>query len=558
MPMSGPPVPASPARSGLAAVLRTVVLAAILLLPVAFLMGAFDRIGTASRTGGDWDRTGSAALQGAARHLRSLPARTGVLALAAEATPEGHWRFISVSGEVITAGTPEEMKRAIPLLHPEAKGSARVVLYLTEDTVIRQAAAVRALPANADLHVFSGAESYRLVRRTDGPVERFFAEVRPSLVVEIADQRLFRETVWQLERPLRNAAVRVLALEPGGPSSLSGSPRLDAASRRPLVDTIDPATLPAGMHAVSGQTLLLTGRIERDLMYFKPSSGPERSLALKDLFKAAEAADVNLLVLHAASTPRQPGGRNWLWQRVEVAGLEEGLERSRLADFLNGLGAPSRRMLAIALPLGGRALLDLTPAGDLSSAPPAATRGLGDLFAGIVAELTGRVVASGVKANLRSAERQQELDQRLLPGVPSAVQFGYLGLMLLGLLGVPLSRSWWMRLWPPEVAAEYAGRTGFWAARAVRALAYALIFLPLTAIVAAPHNLAVQIWDGITAPARWWRRLAGGARAPRAPLPAAGPQPAVGASGHPPATPTSSDRDWPTLEAPRFPRRPTR
>jgi hypothetical protein len=551
MSMPEPATPASPARSGVAAVLRTVMLAAILLLPVAFLMGAFERVGISpGGTGSDAQRSRSAALQNAARRLRSLPARTGVLALAAEATPEGHWRFVSGSGEVITAGTPDEMKRAIPLLHPEAKANARLALYLTEDTAIHQASALRALPANAELHVVCGPESYRLVRRIDGPVERLFAEVRPMLVVEMADLRLFHETVWQLERPLHNAAVRVLALEPGGPSTLSASPRVDPVGRRALVDSIDPATLPAAMRAASGQTLLLTGRVERDVLHFRPADGAERSVPLKDLFKAAEAADVNLLVLHAAATPRQPGGRNWLWQRVEVAGLEEGLERSRVADFLNGLGAPNRRMMAIALPLGGRALLDLTPAGDLSAAPPA--RGVGDLFSGIVAELTGRVVASGVKANLRSVARQQELDQRLLPGVPSAVQLGYLALMFLGLFGVPLSRTWWARIWPPEAASEYAGRTGFLAARAVRSLAYALIFLPLTALAAAPHSLATQIWDGAMLPVRLWRRIAG----PRPPRPAqaAAPSPAGPDARSRPSP--AGNFDWSVLEAPRPRQRP--
>ena len=552
MPMPDPPHPDAASRSGLAALVRTMVLALILLLPVAVMMGAFDRLGVpGTKTGGDLARSMSGSLENAARLVRSLPPRADALAIAAEATPEGHWRFVSRAGEVFTVGTAEEMKRAIPLLHPEAKAGVRLALHVTEDTVFRQAAALKALPANAELFVVVGPESYRLVRRAEDAPDRFLAEVRPHVVVEMADRRLFAEAVWQLERPLTKAGVRVLALEPGGPSSLSAGPRIDPASRRPLIDVIDPGSLAAAMDSVRGQTLLVVGRIDRDQLYVRPSGGGERSLLLKDLFRAAEAADVSLILLHAATTPRQPGGRNWLWQRVEVAGLEEALQRSRLADFLNGLGAPNRRMAAIALPVGGRTLLDLTPVGDLAAAPPA--RGVTDFFSGIVADLTGRVVAAGVKANLRSAERQQEFDLRLLPGVPSALQFGYLALMFVGLFGVPLSRGWWSRIWPPEVATEYAGRTGYWAARAVRSLAYALIFLPLTALLAAPSNLAAQIWDGITAPARWWRRMFG-SRAGRAPA-AGGPRQTPSGDARLPPTPTSSDREWPVLEAPRLGRR---
>jgi hypothetical protein len=545
MAMPEPSAPAAAPRSGLTGALRTVVLAAILLLPVAFLMGAFDRLLAPSpRPGSGPELSGSAALENAARLVKSLPARTDALALAAQATPEGHWRFVNRSGEVFTAGTPDEMKRAILVLHPEAKGSVHLALYVTEDTVLRRAAATKALPASTELFVVVGQESYRLVRRGDGASERFFAEVRPHLLIEMADRRLFGEAVWQLARPLSKAEIRVLALEPGGPATLSAAPRIDPVSRRPLIDVVDPGNLAAAMGVVSGQTLLLTGRIERELLYFQPASGGERSLVLKDLFKAAEAADVNLIVLHAAATPRQPGGRNWLWQTVEVAGLEEARQRSRLADFLNGLGAPNRRMAAIALPVGGRALLDVTPAGDVPGSP--LTRGVGDFFSGIVNDLTGRVVPTGVKANLRSAERQQEFDRRWLPGVPSVAQFAYLALMFIGLFGVPVSRVWWVRVWPPEAPAEYAGHVGLWAARAVRALAYVLVFLPLTAVVAAPHSLGAQVWDGVRTPMRFWRRLAG-SRAPRAPK-AAAPKPAGPDARLPPSP--AGNFDWSVLEAP--------
>ena len=196
-------------------------------------------------------------------------------------------------------------------------------------------------------------------------------------------------------------------------------------------------------------------------------------------------------MLHAPSTPRQPGGRNWLWQTVEVKGLEEALQRARMADFLNALGAPNRRLAVVALPAGRRTVLDLTPAGELPGAAP--TRPVSELFSSIVSDITGKVVTTAVQANLRSAERQQELDKRLMAGVSSYLQIAYLVLAVLGLIGVPVSRAWWSRIWPPEVPTEYAGRTGYWAARAVRALAFWVVFLPLTAVVAAPHNLATQI-----------------------------------------------------------------
>jgi hypothetical protein len=464
-------------------------------------------IGTVQQAVRQLPRSDARALAAVAAHIKTLAAKGEATVLAAQATPEGHWRFVNTAGETITAGTPQEMKRVVSLLVPDAKPEARLVLYLTEDTLFARRAALKDLPRGAELNIFAGEESYRVLRRSDGAGERLFAEIRANLVVELSDQPQFAEAAWQLARPLDKASIRVLALEPGSAPRLPSAPRLDAASKKPLIDSIDPTSLAAALGAVRGQTVLVTGRIEGRLLHFKAASGPDRSLLVNDLFSAAEEADVNLIVLHAGATPRQPGGRNWLWQKVEVKGLEEALQRPRVADFYNALAAPNGRFAVSAKPAGTlRTLLQITPAPDLPRGP--ASRPIGDILSDAAASLTGRVITAGVEANVRSAELQRDIDWRLLPGVPAKIQITYLVLVLIGLLGVPRSRLWWQRLWPQENAAEYAGRSGYWAAWLVRQGAFVVVFLPLTAPISAPLNLGRQIWDTLTAPIRGWRRLA--------------------------------------------------
>jgi hypothetical protein len=227
---------------------------------------------------------------------------------------------------------------------------------------------------------------------------------------------------------------------------------------------------------------------------------------LADLLRAAEEADVNLMVLRAASTPRQPGGRNWLWQKVEVKGLQQAMQYPRLADFLNALVGSNGRMLVSATPSGRRTTIEVKPATEAAGSPQ---KHGGGLFSGIVSDVTGRVIAVGLEGSVSSAERQRELDRRLLPGIPSDVQTGYLVLIFVGLCGLPISRAWWRRLWPPEAASDYAGRTGYWAARTVRGAAFLFLFLPMTGFVAAPLYWLRQVWDAARAPARLWRRLTG-------------------------------------------------
>ena len=54
--------------------------------------------------------------------------------------------------------------------------------------------------------------------------------------------------------------------------------------------------------------------------------------------------------------------------------------------------------------------------------------------------------------------------------------------MVLGLVGLSYARALWLRLWPAEIAGEYAGRAGYWAARVVRGILFVLVFLPLVGI----------------------------------------------------------------------------
>ena len=177
-------------------------------------------------------RLGAGALDRAAAYVKSLPPPAEGAALAAHATPEGHWKFANRDGEVFTAGTPAELQRAVPTLLPQAPRGSKLAIYLSEDTVFGDRALLDALPANAVLHVVARNDSYPLVRAGMGRGAALYAAVRPNLRVELIDRELLGEALAQLERPISRASIRTLALEPGGPSRLASVPRFDRRQRR--------------------------------------------------------------------------------------------------------------------------------------------------------------------------------------------------------------------------------------------------------------------------------------------------------------------------------------
>lgn len=448
-------------------------------------------------------RLGIVELENAAVHIRALPTSSGA-ALAAHVTPEGHWKFVNRDGEVFTAGTPEELQRVLPTLLPDTAPGSKLGIYLSEETLFGDRAALKELPPAATLYLVAAKESYPLITRSTSSGEALFAAVRPNLVVELRERVLFDEALSQLERPLSRSSIRTLALEPGAPATLSSYPRLDADTKAALVDAVDPASLAGALSSVRGQTVLVTGRVDDNLLYFRPSSGPEQSMKISDLMSAAAEWDVNLVILHAAS-PRQPGGRNWLWQRIFVGGLDDALKRATLGDFLDALGqARGEFRVSVTREGSGRVAIRALPVnGDAG----AITGMVGDLWSNTVSSLTGNVVTSAVEVHARGNARQEELDRRIVPYVPSWIQFAYLGGLLAGVLAWSVAGSWFARIWPPEQRAEYTSAIGYRAAQVVRLLACVLLFLPLVGGPALIVSLLQQVWALVTLPVRAVRWL---------------------------------------------------
>ena len=79
--------------------------------------------------------------------------------------------------------------------------------------------------------------------------------------------------------------------------------------------------------------------------------------------------------------------------------------------------------------------------------------------------------------------------------------------LVAGLLGWPLARDWWQRIWPQEQRGDYRGAAGWRAAQGVRLVAFLTVFLPLVGVQAFVGSLMLQLWGVATLPFRLARRL---------------------------------------------------
>ncbi|MEO1282144.1 MAG: hypothetical protein AAFV69_10455 [Pseudomonadota bacterium] len=450
-------------------------------------------------------KLGLSGLENGVALLKKLPDDPDAVRLAVHASPEGHWSFANRDGDVFTAANPDEMSRVVANLAPDAasKGTAgQLALYLDPDAVFQNQNRLGDLPDGARLYATVDKKAYRLLPRGSGASQRYVMRMRQNVEVPVVAPKLFEEAVWQMSRQLNKADIRVVALDEVGADALRAVPALTKGKTVARVDRIKPDRLMSAFADVRGQTVLLKGRIDGDTFVFTPSGGSERRLDVADLTAAATRNDVNVVFLQSSAS-RQPGGRNWFWQTVEVDGLESAMKRATYADFLNALAGDRGAFTVRVQRQGeGRVVVQALPTAT-SAVPLGDVVGeLGEWFATVASEVTGSVVTNAVTANLNSKERQKELDLRLVPGVPSGYQFAYIGGIFLGLLGWGTSRSWWRYVWKKETRSEYGSAAGYYAARVVKSLAYVFVFLPVVGGPAFLVHMLLQVWGFVMIPVR--------------------------------------------------------
>jgi hypothetical protein len=448
----------------------------------------------------DGRQSETAQLENAVGFIGKLAVGDDQAVVAAHCDEAGHWSFVSRTGERFTAANPAEVQNAWRNLVPQiGEKSERLTILLTPDTVMQRGERLKDLPQRAALRMPSGDSAYELESATS--TKPAHLRLRPRMYLDVPTQTQFSEVMWHLRRPINKARIRMLSMQSGGPGKLTAEPRQDPVSKKPLVDMVDPVQLPGAFSAIRGQTALILGRQgparlsgwtstkETDPIYVQAGDGKDMALDLPALRRSAAANAVTLVVLLTTSAA-QPGGRNWLWQRVEVKGLETAVARPTFADFLEAMAWQTGLGMRVeTAPDGERARTDLFIRHDAALAGSTLPSRVVGAMIDLAAEAVGKLSIVGVKVTLPESRRQREMDRRFVMWLPSTFQWAYTLALVLGMLGAATSWRWWRSIWPEEKPAEYASRPAYWAARGVRAIVYALIFLPLSAPVSLPMGL---------------------------------------------------------------------
>jgi hypothetical protein len=421
----------------------------------------------------------------------------------AAAVGPGEWTFVNAAGEVFTAANADELARVRKVLLPDADPRRATKIVVSQTALFGDIKGLTAAFPDAELAVAYGRDKTYALRGIPKPVTAeapaWRLRVRSNVDLALSTRANMTAALEVLERKIRRDKLTVMAVRQSKPSP-GARPRAskDAAGIAGL--EVAEADVAAAMAGLRGRTVVLTGRISGDTLTYRTAVGFDRELALAPIREAAARNDVTLLLVNSPS-PRQPGVRNWLWQKASVSGLDDALKQPDLAGLVDKLAEGSGRMVASVEKTGPyRTVLVIEPEPSSLNLPGSGL--IGDITATVISETTGNLLTRAIEMDATSAARQDELDWRLIPLVPSVLQLGYLVSFVLGLFGLPFLRVWWRKVWPPEMASEYASRVGLFLARVVRGLVFLIVFLPLAGIPAAIANFGYSLWGYIMLPFR--------------------------------------------------------
>ena len=423
----------------------------------------------------DWHRTVAT--------VQAIPEDVRPGSVAATVSAEGHWTFANSRGELFTAANDREITSMTDVLFPDGVGATGLTVYLTPASVFQHRDQLKNLPAGARLRLVISGRNYpvQISKNRDGTGHSLVARVRPDVVLAITKRAVFEELLWQLEQPLVAYKVRVLSIVSNGPAALPALRPKRSDTDKLVIEPISPQHVTASLATLSQQLAVLTGRISGKNLIIRVQNGKEITLDFAAMRKAAASNDVGLVLLNSKA-PRQPGARNWLFLEVGVDGLAEALKRATLADFIGSLALSAGTVDVRGEILSAsrvRLLIAPTPTGFTVS-----TDGLVGLIAELASEVAGTVLPGTLQLDMNSRARTQELAWRLLPGVPAAAQLGMIVLTFFSLFAIKTTRRWWQAVWPSEEREEYASWLGYQAARCVRLIAFAVLFLPIAGLPA--------------------------------------------------------------------------
>jgi hypothetical protein len=311
------------------------------------------------------------------------------------------------------------------------------------------------IPAGCTLYVKQKQKVYRLTRGPAWTISHKQLSVKVNSVDEI------KRVAWHLHRPWADKTIYVAGL-PHQPNAGMAA-KIQGASIQSFLKN---------PRQFQQQTLVVPGIREDKTFYV--AGAESQALDMTQMKALARKYDTTLVFLHA------DGGKavRKLGQTLQAAFLENTLYDDTAA-FIQRLN-PDAGAMTLEISPSGHARIVISAR--VKSAPPADPAAPEQpRQSPLVTGLKPSADLAGTLAEIYrpDQERSRELDRRIVPWLPSWLQYYVIGSLFLGVVAWSFSRNVWARLWRPKTRKHFNHSAAYILFRLGHEAVFLLVFLPL-------------------------------------------------------------------------------
>ena len=357
---------------------------------------------------------------------------------------DGEWHITQPDGSVTQIDV---------LLNQSKTSSTRLALVLRDIDLPKDLHQFDKLPS--DWPVFIQGKNNRLFELTRGKSTTL---IYNKVLLRVKNTKDIRQGLWMLQRPSKVRATRFIKLD-----KKTTSP-LPANTQGPgfVVESMKVEDLMSLMRSAKNQTLVISGRIIDGKLF---------SVSMKELQAIAADNDIKLVVLDSD----RPGlVLKKVSRSMRRAAENQQMQFDTMGDFFNRLAvSDSRNKLELQTSSSGENQMAI----QWKVAKSVSEDRLVD--ADVLVHMPVHLLLHSALVTMPDRARSHELDNRIIPNIPSMIQFYVLISVVLGFTALGTSWKLWRKIWLLKTRREYSNIMVLILLWPLHRLLFLLLFLPL-------------------------------------------------------------------------------
>lgn len=452
--------------------------------------------------------------------LKHFDVEPGVSRVGLSARSDGTVLLKTAGGEELLIRSADDVEKALSNLSKKLKkrdGSAggKARFFVSKDHLFGAPKASLILSKMKGLQLITGKKTSLPVLRISDEVGRkvWAVQVRKGILAVTPDAKSLKEAVWRMGHAFNSADIHVVSFSRKAQGIPSAMP-FTRGGRVPEPTLISPQQLETAFKALRGKKLVVTGKVEGDVLLVKAGAQKVQRLSIADMRAKASAANVDLIVL-GGKKATQPGKKS-LFGRADDKRLATAFDTHTYGDFLAALGGRKSPMVVHGNAVGQNHMIWRSVPTARAHAPTLRERMGEETIGGAIVRFgVQRATLSAAKNQSRtddassvSAESevtvelsaknerwQEELERRIIPGIPFYLQVMYVINIVCGLLAWSVSNWLWDKIWRRGAREAFHSAWKWHGYRLFRTLGLVLGLMGGLGLFLFVIHGAIQIWE---------------------------------------------------------------